>query len=325
MFLAQTSEPLAVRSSGLLEDSPNQPFAGVYQTYMLPNRNENLDQRLIQAVSAVKRVYASTFSQRAKAYLGMTPYRLEEEKMAVIVQSVVGSARDDCFYPDFAGVARSHNFYPTPPLKAEDGIVAVAAGLGRTVVDGANCVRFSPAHPQVQIGASSTQAQEILNGSQREFYAMDLSREPGRSDAEGDEMVLCDLSVAEKHGVLDAIASTYSPDNDRLSDGLGRPGMRVVTFAPRSSSTTCSRWRRCSANCWTSRSRGPAPRSRSSSPSTCPCPRASRRSSASCRCARWRWPAKRRNWRSGTCCRRRSCAAATACWATAVFPTSPTS
>jgi len=230
VFLEQTNKPLAVRSSGLLEDSPNQPFAGVYKTYMLPNRNKSLDQRLIQLISAIKRVYASTFSQRAKSYLGMTPYRLEEEKMAVIVQRVVGSARDDHFYPDFAGVARSHNFYPTPPLKAEEGIVAVAAGLGRTVVDGANCFRFSPPQPLVQIGASSMH--EILANSQREFYAMDLAREPDRSDAEGDEMVLCSLAEAEKHGVLDAIASTYSADNDRLSDGIGRPGMRVVTFAP---------------------------------------------------------------------------------------------
>jgi hypothetical protein len=230
VFLRSNERPLAVRSSGLLEDSPNQPFAGVYKTYMLPNRNKNLDLRLIQLVSAVKRVYASTFSQRAKGFLGMTPYRLEEEKMAVIVQRVVGSARDDRFYPDFAGVARSHNFYPTPPLKAEDGIVAAAVGLGRTVVDGANCFRFSPAHPRVQIGASSTR--EILNNSQREFYAMDLTREPDSNDAEGDEMLLCGLAEAERHGVLDAIASTYSPDNDRLSDGIGRPGLRVVTFAP---------------------------------------------------------------------------------------------
>jgi len=230
VFLQNTDGPLAVRSSGLLEDSPNQPFAGVYKTYMLPNLNKSLDQRLIQLVSAVKRVYASTFSQRAKAYLGMTPYRLEEEKMAVIVQRVVGSTRDDRFYPDFAGVARSHNFYPTPPLKSEDGIVAVAVGLGRTVVEGGNCFRFSPAHPLVQVGASSTG--EILNNSQREFYAMDMTREPAGSDVEGDEMVLCSLAEAEKHGVLDALASTYSPDNDRLSDGIGRPGLRVVTFAP---------------------------------------------------------------------------------------------
>lgn len=230
VFLGQATGPLAVRSSGLLEDSPNQPFAGVYKTYMLPNRNEDLDQRLIQVISAIKRVFASTFSQRAKAYLGMTPYRLEEEKMAVIVQRVVGSIRDDRFYPDFAGVARSHNFYPTPPLAAADGIVAVAVGLGRTVVEGANCFRFSPAHPRVQMGVSSTQ--EILANSQREFCAMDLTREPASGDAEGDEMVKCSLAEAEKHGVLDAIGSTYSPDNDRLTDGIARPGVRVVTFAP---------------------------------------------------------------------------------------------
>ena len=229
-FLIRAETPLAIRSSGLLEDSPYQPFAGVYKTYMLPNNNAELERRLVQVVSAIKRVYASTFTKRAKSYLAMTPYRLEEEKMAVILQEVVGSRRGDRYYPDFAGVARSHNFYPTPPLTAGDGIAAVAAGLGCSVVQGANCFRFSPTHPQVHLGGSSID--EILGNSQRSFCAIDLEREPDVQAAEGAELLHCDIDELERQGVLQALGSTYSPENDRLSDGLGRPGVRVITFAP---------------------------------------------------------------------------------------------
>ena len=228
-FLEHAGYPLAVRSSGLLEDSPNQPFAGVYQTYMLPNRGDQ-QERLIQLVTAVKRVYASTFSRRAKAYLRMTPYRLEEEKMAVIIQRIVGGIHSSRYYPDFSGVARSHNFYPTPPLQAEDGIVAVALGLGRTVVDGANCYRFCPRYPRHTLAGSSVD--DMLQASQREFWALDLERTPERQGPEGAELVHNGLDVAERDGTLTAIGSTYSPDNEVITDGLSRSGVRVVSFAP---------------------------------------------------------------------------------------------
>ena len=230
VFLDRVRYPLAVRSSGLLEDSPNQAFAGVYETFMLPNAAPDTQARLIQLITAVKRVFASTFSQRAKAYLAMTPYRLEAERMAVIIQRVVGSAHGTRYYPDFAGVGRSHNFYPTPRLKAEDGIAAVALGLGRTVVDGANCFRFCPKYPRQQLASSSSD--DLLRASQREFYALDLDHESPHHGAEGAELARYGLRVAEQDGTLAAIGSTYSPDNDVVTDGISRAGVRLVTFAP---------------------------------------------------------------------------------------------
>ena len=134
-FLDEVRYPLAVRSSSLLEDSQYQPFTGVYETFMLGNQQGGSRARLDELSEAIKRVYASTFSQHAKSYVRATPYRLEEEKMAVILQQVVGTLHGQRFYPDFSGVVRSHNFYPVPPMSFDDGIAAVALGLGRTVVD----------------------------------------------------------------------------------------------------------------------------------------------------------------------------------------------
>lgn len=227
-YLQVTHHPLAVRSSGLLEDSPSQPFAGVYETLMLENNDPDPAVRLLRLVQAVKRVYASTFSQQAKAFLQMTPFRLEEEKMAVIIQKIVGRARGTRFYPDFSGVARSRNFYPTPPLKAEDGIAAVALGLGKTVVEGGSCLRFSPRYPQQLLAFSSVD--DALKNSQREFYALDL--DTGRQAQQEPTLARYGLSVAEEDGTLSALGSTYSPDNDGIYDGISRPGVRLVSFAP---------------------------------------------------------------------------------------------
>jgi len=229
-FLRETHRPLAVRSSGLLEDSPSQPLAGIYQTFMLPNNDVFLGARLAQVVAAVKRVYASTFSKQAKAFLEMTPYRLEEEKMAVIIQEIVGATHGSRFYPDFAGVARSYNYYPTAPATAEDGIAAAALGFGHTVVDGGACVRFCPRYPRHQVSFSSVE--EAVRSSQREFYALDLARMPGQQGAEGSELTSYGLDTAETDGTLAAIGSTYSPDNDTISPGTGRAGVRLVNFAP---------------------------------------------------------------------------------------------
>jgi CheY-like chemotaxis protein len=230
-FLKEVRYPLAVRSSGLLEDSPNQPFAGVYKTYMLPNNDPDPYTRLVQLVTAVKRVYASTFCAAAKQFLRMTPYRLEEEKMAVIIQKLVGARHGNRFYPDFAGVGRSHNFYPTAPLRAEDGVVAVALGMGKTVVDGGTILRFSPRYPRHLVTHSSVDG--ILNSSQREFYALDLDRAPDQIGTdEGSELTRYGLTEAEEDGTLAALGSTYSPDNEIVYDGISRPGVRVVSFAP---------------------------------------------------------------------------------------------
>jgi CheY-like chemotaxis protein len=227
VFLERAAWPLAVRSSSLLEDSQHQPFTGVYETLMLPNNDWSLGERLERALVAIKRVYASAFSQHAKAYLRATPYRLEEEKMAVLLQRIVGSARGGRFYPDVSGVARSHNFYPTPPLEAGDGIVAVALGMGRTIVEGGACLRFSPKHPRHVLQFSSVA--DILATTQREFWALPLDEDGGN---EGMREEAFDLAVAEKDGALGAVGSTYSPENDAVYDGLARPGRRLVTFAP---------------------------------------------------------------------------------------------
>ena len=224
-YLESADYPLAVRSSGLLEDSPQQPFAGVYDTYLLPNNEPAPEARLDRLVRAIKRVYASTFSQRSKAFLRATQYRLEEEKMAVIVQRVVGRVHENRYYPDFAGVTRSHDFYPQPPAVARDGVAAVALGLGQAVTDGEAGLRFSPRHPRHLIGMS--QQRDLLNESQRRFFALDLGQE-------GDSLLPTryGLSVAESDGTLAAVASTWSQENDSISDGITREGVRLVTFAP---------------------------------------------------------------------------------------------
>ena len=228
-FLEIMTVPLAVRSSSLLEDSPHQPFAGIFETRMLANDQPDPEIRLAQLLDAIKQVYASTFSQHTRAFLRATPYRLEEEQMAVVIQKMVGSHHDIYFYPDFAGVARSFNYYPAPPLQSEDGIVAVALGLGRTVVDGEPSLRFSPAHPRHIVEFSSVE--DMLKNAQREFWALQLGA-GGESTTLQDGLVRLTLDDAENHGVLAPLGSSYSPQNNAVYDGIGRAGIRLVTFAP---------------------------------------------------------------------------------------------
>jgi len=230
-FLEHVRYPLAVRSSSLLEDSQYQPFSGVYETFMLGNRDPDIQLRLEQLLQAIKLVYASTFSQHAKAYVRATPYRLEEEKMAVLVQQIVGTAHGNRFYPDFSGVVRSRNFYPHPPMKVEDGFAAVALGLGYAVVGGGKCLTFSPRHPRHLVQFSSVD--DILANSQTEFWALELdhaTRDGGPAAALRE--VPFGLEVAEADGTLQMLASTYSRDNHAVYDGLSRRGPRLVSFAP---------------------------------------------------------------------------------------------
>ena len=228
-FLAEVNHPLAVRSSSLLEDSQYQPFTGVYETFMLGNQQANLEDRLTALSEAIRRIYASTFSRHAKAYVRATPYRLEEEKMAVILQQVVGTPHGQRFYPDFSGVVRSRNFYPVPPMTFEDGIAAVALGLGRAVVDGGKCLTFCPRYPRNLVQFSSVE--DILSNSQSEFWALELD---GASDGRPGHWHerRFGLDSAESDGTLQAVASTYSRDNHAIYDGVSRPGSRIVTFAP---------------------------------------------------------------------------------------------
>ncbi len=233
-FLDLCYYPLAVRSSSLLEDSRYQPFAGIYETLMVPNNSPDLEVRLQELLRAIKRIYASTFSQLAKRHLRSTSYRLEEEKMGVILQRIVGAAHEERFYPEMAGVALSQNYYPVAPIKAEDGLAAVALGLGPAVVEGEDCLRFSPRHPERLVQMSSVK--DMLENSQRQFYALNLDAEGDAVSAEahGAEAQLgrYDLAVAEKDGTLAPVGSTYSPENDAVYDGIARSGVRLVSFAP---------------------------------------------------------------------------------------------
>lgn len=230
-FLDIIRSPLAVRSSSLLEDSQYHPFAGVYETYMLPNNQTNPLARLNDLLNTVKRVYASTFYQSAKDYIKVTSYRLEEEKMAVIIQKMVGQTHSDRFYPDFAGVAKSYNFYPLPPQTSSDGIVSVGLGLGKWVVDGGNCVRFCSKYPTDLIQFYS--AEETLNTTQRGFFALQLHASSDFGVETHDMLVKPhDLDVAEQDGTLHLVGSTYSPEDDVINDGLSRRGIRLVTFGP---------------------------------------------------------------------------------------------
>lgn len=230
-YLEMVDYPLAVRSSSLLEDSRYQPFAGVYRTFMVPNNHQDDAVRLEELTSAIKRIYASTYSHVSKGYMKAAAYRLEEEKMAVLIQRLVGNLHERRFYPDFSGVARTHNFYPTPPMKASDGIVSVGLGLGKVVAEGERAVRFCPKYPRHIIQFSDIRM--ALNCSQKWFYALELEDIDDGSD-HSREIVLehYGLDVAEKDGTLAAVGSTYSAENNAIYDGISRPGARLVTFAP---------------------------------------------------------------------------------------------
>ncbi|MFO7653036.1 MAG: PEP/pyruvate-binding domain-containing protein [Candidatus Krumholzibacteriia bacterium] len=228
-FLDEVRYPLAVRSSSLLEDSQFQPFAGVYSTYMLANNHPDLDVRLDQLCDAIKLVYASTFYRRARSYLEATGNRLEEEKMAVIIQQLVGEEYDGVFYPHLAGVAHSTNFYPAGPMRAEDGVAVVALGMGRTVVEGGKCLHFCPALPDILPQFDSPG--DWLACSQREFWAIDVRHPEAYPTAEDFNLLKLDLATAERHGTLAAVGSVYSPESDRIHDGLDHEGVRLVTFA----------------------------------------------------------------------------------------------
>lgn len=233
-FLDIVKEPLSVRSSSLLEDSQYHPFAGVYETYMIPNNNENPVIRLGDLINAIILVYASTFYNNSKDYIKITNYRLEEEKMAVIIQKMVGSKHNNRFYPDFAGVAKTHNFYPITPIKSNDGIVSVALGLGKTIVEGGMSIRFCPKYPTHLIQFHNTK--EALNNNQQEFFALDLEtiRDLTNTNVIIQEEYIKKYNVetAETDGTLNYVGSTYSAENDTIYDGISRKGIRLVTFSP---------------------------------------------------------------------------------------------
>ncbi len=232
-FLEAVGEPLAVRSSSILEDSVYQPFAGVYATVMLPNNHPSQDVRLAQLLEAVKVVYASTYFRRSRDYLESTPYRIEEEMMAVLVQRLVGRQHGHRFYPTLSGVASSYNFYPFGDMKPEDGVAQVALGLGKSVVEGFEALRFSPSYPQVLPQFSSVK--DILRNAQRRFYSLDLNQIDVIPGATTDVNLLHeDATQAVHDGAAHAIVSTYDRAGDRVSSGYDEhgDGVPLITFKP---------------------------------------------------------------------------------------------
>jgi hypothetical protein len=228
---AEVKIPLAVRSSSVLEDALGQPFAGVYGTKMIPGDAPDVETRFRSLLDAVKFVWASTWFARARAYLEGTTHRGERERMAVLVQEVVGRRHGDRFYPDLAGVVRSLNFYPQGGARTGDGVLDLALGLGKTIVDGEACWTVSPARPQV--GPPFGSVRELVQGTQSRFWAVRVGSPPPYDPmAETEFLVRADLAAAEADGTLDRLASTYDPRSERLWPGLGRAGPRVLDFAP---------------------------------------------------------------------------------------------
>jgi len=232
VMLQQTKWPLAIRSSSLLEDSSHQPFAGVYATYMLANDHPDLDVRLRRLLEAIKLVYASTYHRGAKAYVAATPSTIEDERMAVVIQDLVGDEVNGRFYPMISGAARSRNHYPIEPLIAEDGIAAICIGLGRQVSAGGKCLRYSPGQPRRIHQFHSNQA--ILDTSQRSFFAIPMEQDDGAvHPTEEGNLLNLSLAEAEEDGCLTLVGSTYVVSDDRIVDSVAVDGgPRVVTFAP---------------------------------------------------------------------------------------------
>ena len=230
-LVEEIRNPIAVRSSSLLEDATYEPFAGIYTTKMIPNQQFDPDFRFRKLSEAIKFVYASTFFKAAKSYRDATGHDHNEEKMALIIQYVHGSRHHIRFYPDLSGVARSYNFYPVGKAKPEDGVVSLALGLGKTIVDGGLSWTYSPAYPKIAPPYGSIN--DLLKNSQTEFWAVNMGS-PLIYDPiqETEYLIKEDLSTAEKDGTLKELCSTYDPQGDRLQIGMANPGPRVLNFAP---------------------------------------------------------------------------------------------
>lgn len=230
-LLQHIHTPLAIRSSSLLEDSLDEPLAGIYTTKMIPNNQAALDVRFQKLAEAIKLVYASTFFTHAKNYLKATRHTLADEKMAVIIQEVVGLRQGECFYPNISGVARSYNFYPTGKAAAGDGVVNLALGLGKTIVDGGVSWFYSPAYPTVF--PPSRSPRDLLKQTQLHFWAINMgSQRTYDPFHEAEYLIQPHIVEAEKDGTLDWVASTYNAQSDRIDIGLSGNGPRVLTFAP---------------------------------------------------------------------------------------------
>jgi CheY-like chemotaxis protein len=230
-FISCVNNPIAIRSSSLLEDSHYQPFAGIYSTYMIPNLKFNERMMIEKLSEAIKSVYASAFFKDSKAYMAATLNVIDEEKMGIVLQEVTGIRYGNRFYPAISGVARSINFYPIAPEKPEDGIANIAFGLGKYIVDGGNGLRFSPHYPKKILQLSTPEL--ALSETQKLFYALDLDADAFTPDTD-DTVNLLKLKIkdSEEEGTLRLVASTFDYDSNSVRDGITGKGKKIITFSP---------------------------------------------------------------------------------------------
>jgi len=227
-LLKDLTGPLAVRSSSLLEDSAYQPFAGIFDTYMIPNNQDSDEERVKQLCTAIKLVYASQFLKLAKSYAETIQQTVEESKMAVVIQEVVGQEHNDRFYPDFSGTASSYNYYPFGDyMTPEDRIAHIALGLGKTIVEGESAVRFCPKYPKINFFSTPD---ILLEQSQKNYYAIDLKMKEFDILKDDPYMKRLNLSDAIKDGTLTKIADSYNFETEALRDGFYGEGSPVITF-----------------------------------------------------------------------------------------------
>jgi hypothetical protein len=231
VLITGVKTPLAIRSSSMLEDAMYEPFAGVYETKMIPNNQPEIDTRFRKLTEAIKYIYASTFFRAAQDYRKIINKESVDEKMAVIIQEVAGEKHGNSYYPHISGVARSYNFYPVGRAKPDEGVVNLALGLGKTIVDSGLAWSYSPALPHVSPPVGSVA--ELLKASQNKFWAVNMGKPPEYDPInEAEFLSHLELSDAEYDGTLKYVASTYQAANDRLVMGIGSKGARLINFAP---------------------------------------------------------------------------------------------
>ncbi|MDA3905363.1 MAG: hypothetical protein PF484_04730 [Bacteroidales bacterium] len=229
-LIADVHSPLAIRSSSLLEDAMHEPFAGIYSTKMTPNNQPDTDTRFQKLVEAIKFVYASTFFKDAKDYMRATPHKTEDEKMAIIIQEVAGKRQVDIFYPDVSGVGRSYNYYAFGNADPKNGIVNLALGLGKTIVDGGLSWSYSPALPNLDPPFGSIN--EMMKNTQTLFWAVNMGKPSTYNPIKETEYLLeNDLTIADKEKNLKYAASTLDTGSGRIVMGIGKKGPRILNFA----------------------------------------------------------------------------------------------
>ncbi len=227
-FVEKIKKPIAVRSSSLFEDSITQPFSGVFETYILPNNHPDFETRYEQLMNAIKLVFASIYSKNARTYFKAIGHKVEEEKMAVVLQEVAGNKFDNYYYPHISGTAQSHNYYPVAHMEPDEGFAVAALGLGQYVVEGEKAFRFSPSYPTLEIVSNK----DLYKNSQLYFYAVNLAKaNVNLLEGEDAGLIKLDISESEKHGTLKHLVSVYNPDNDVITPGLDSYGPRIINFA----------------------------------------------------------------------------------------------